>query len=306
MSQESDVNKKLDKLLEKMESFDRKMDSVEEKMDVRLAKVEDQCISLQKKSRKMEKRQNYVLNEVTKLKASVNLLEQEKLSNNIIIRGLKEIEGVSSELLSTMLDDIFTALDSSYKSLSLARRIGVQKNNNPRLVLVKVCNAETKLKIMKNLKDKNLNCSQFNHRGAAWGSKDDKIFLNDHLTPISSNLFFQARQLKKQNKVKYAWSKLGKIYIRKDDESRAFHITSSEQLLQLEKRFLSNTAESITSDEESSEPDSATEDESAMDSEIPATSAASQSSSTKNKRARSKEVGKKSPRPKRVRKPMKQ
>lgn len=310
MPQDSDVTKKLDKLLEKMESFDRKLDSVEGKMDLRLSKVEDQCASLQKKAHKTEKRQSYLINEVTKLKASVNLLEQEKLSNNIIMKGVKEIEGTEdTHILPIMVKSILETLDSSFESRQVlsARRIGVKKNNNPRLIVVEMVKADCKLKIMKNLKGKDLNCSQFNYNGVTWGSPDDKIFLNDQLTPISSNLFFQARQLRKNNKVKYAWSKLGKIYIKKDDNSRAYHIKCLEQLIQLEKRFLSKKDESVILFEESSasEQGSASEDESAMDSEVPNTDAASQSSSTKNKRARSKDAGKKSPRPKRVRQPTK-
>lgn len=60
---------------------------------------------------------------------------------------------------------------------------------------------------------------------------------------MSSDIFYKARQLRKKNRIKDAWFKLGTIYIRKDDESQAFNIQSVQQLLQFEKQLLSEESD---------------------------------------------------------------
>lgn len=252
MSQNSDLNAKLDKILEKIESLENKMDS-------RMNKLEDQYAVLMKKSNKHDKIQKSVLNEVTNLKARVNSMEQNMLINNIIIRGVKELESNEDDL-GIMVDLMMCKLEKDFESSEVlsSHRIGVKKTDKPRLILVKMTNVDSKTKIMKNLKDKSLDCSQFTSKNKAWGTKNDRIFLGDHLTSTTNNIFYHARQLKKRNKVKYAWSKLGKIYVKKDDDSRAVQIKCQDQLSQFDKQ--------LYSDEESSCSESETEAEIVIDS----------------------------------------
>lgn len=297
MSQDSDMNEKLDKILEKIESLDKKMDSVESKMDSRLTKVEDQCGLLIKKSNKHDRCQNYVLNEVAKLKIKVNMMEQDKLKNNIMIRGVKEIEKDDKEL-DLMIDTILASLTDEFESQDTksVRRIGMKKQGIPRLVLVEMVTANAKLKIMQTLKDKNLNCAQFNNNGVVWGKNEERIYLSDHFTPASNNIFYQARQLKKKDKIKYAWSKFGNIYVKKDENSRAVRVESLEQLAQFDKQLSSDEDVGVTETENESE------SEPVMDTDVEAASR-SPSKQSKRKLNRSQsDPPKKSPRPKRAKK----
>lgn len=226
------IAEKLDKLWSKMDSFDKKLDSVESKLDTRLAIVENKCSLLEKKSFTHDKQQSYVIKEIKKLKCTVNALEQQNLVKNIIIKGVIESEGDDLEQLSFMVDCILSEVYSDFESqsVSMVRRIGVKRGNVPRHILVKMQNTDIKLLILKSLKGKDLNCAAFNHNGKVWGSKDDKIYLNDHLTSTNNDIFFHARKMRNMNKIKYAWTKLGRIYIRKDDSSLARSFSSLEEL----------------------------------------------------------------------------
>lgn len=235
MSLDTEMNNKLDILLSKMDSLEKKIDSVESKMDERLNRVENVCHSLNLKQLKLEKKHIKVANEVTNLKIQVHALQQEKIKNNVIVRGINEVEKNSVDL-NNMLHDLFQKFES-FNSVQLihVRRIGTKKANIPRAVLAEFKTSDVKLDIMQSLKDKNFNCSQFMYENQPWGSKDNQIFLSDHLTTYNNNIFFHARRLKRAGHLKYAWSKLGKVYIKKDDESRAHNVESVEQLQSLIK-----------------------------------------------------------------------
>lgn len=252
MGDNVDISSKIDVLLMKMEKVEMKMeqveqrlDSMEKKLDLRLTAVEAKCSMLERKSLKHDKINKYVHKEVEKLKSAVNVLEQQKLENNIIIRGATEVESETNVLSSviSMAGQILSKFNPNItpQDIAHARRLGSKQKDASRPILVQLSGTEAKLLIMKNLKDKNLDCSQFDFSGTPWGLENQKIYVSDHLTAHNSKIFYQARQLKKKKKVKYAWTKLGQVFVKEDDDSRALNITSADQLSSL----------MYTSDEES-------------------------------------------------------
>lgn len=248
---DSNIASKLDKLCDKMDSFDKKLDSVEVKLDTRLTMVEQKCSLLEKKSNKHAEQQKYVMREIRKLKSTVNTLEQQRIESNVIIKGVTEIEGDDTDTLSFMVDGILSHIHSEFESTSVitVRRIGVKNSDTSRPILVVMRNSEAKLHVMRNLKERNLHCAQFNHNGKPWGTKEKKIFVSDHLTSVNNNIFYNARQLRKKNKIKYAWTKLGKVYVKKDDVSRAHNISTLEQLSLFERQLESSDEETTVESE---------------------------------------------------------
>lgn len=53
------------------------------------------------------------------------------------------------------------------------------------------------------------------------------IYINDHLIRSNEFLFKKARDLKRDNKIKFAWVKNGKVFIRKTDTSRVINFNNS-------------------------------------------------------------------------------
>lgn len=314
MAQDQVLDTKLEAFFDKL---DRRLESMENKLDSRLSKVEDKCNKLDRKSKKQEKDHKEVASEVSKLKISVAVLEQEKLERNVIIKGIPESENEDNDSLSNIVEDVFCLLDADFESQFLirVRRIGTKNiKNKSRLIVAELANDAIKLKIMKGLADKNLNCSRFKYAdGNAWGSNEDKIFLSDQLTSTMSHIFYHARQLRKQKQIKYAWTKLGRVYVKKDDDSRAFNIKSIEQLTDFKHKLITGDQQSDGDDSDESDSnnqDTEMETESEAASEVApgaaldVASEAGSKKSTDSKRPRSPErkTTKKSPRPKRNKK----
>lgn len=296
MSQNRDLNVRLEAFFDKI---DKRLESMENKLDSRLSIVEVQCSKLEKKSVRQERNQAKVNQELHKLQISVAVLEQEKVVNNVIIKGVPEVANEDDDSTGDLVDSIFNHLNAEFESKYLVRvrRIGKKNDGNKsRLIVAELVDSAQKLAIMKNLAGKDINCSLFKQvNGTEWGPSTDKIFLTDHLTPTMANIFYHARQLRKQKKIKYAWTKLGHIYVKKDDVSLAYNIKSMEQLNTFEHKIISESKTGGACGESESESD--------MDQESEAASEATSKKSTDSKRARSRssyrKVTERSPRPKR-------
>lgn len=61
------------------------------------------------------------------------------------------------------------------------------------------------------------------------------IYVTEHLTPLAARLYFLARDLKKAKSFKYCWTSYGKVYLRKEDNSRVIEVLSEAQIERLAK-----------------------------------------------------------------------
>lgn len=62
---------------------------------------------------------------------------------------------------------------------------------------------------------------------------DQPIFVSEQLTAKGARLFFLARDLAKSKQYKYCWTSFGKVYVRKDDQSRIIPIQNEAQVQHL-------------------------------------------------------------------------
>lgn len=241
MSQEN-----LDAMLQSFfDKIDKRLESVEEKLDNRLTNVETRCGVLENDAKKTRNEQKKVINEVSKLRMTVDILEQQKLDRNVVLKGVPELE-TSDDMLEFMVDKIFCKFDDQFESQFVLNvyRIGVKKNDKRRLIIAELASTKYKSKLMKDLKDKAVNCSQFlSGNKVPWGPATERIYLSDHLTRTMSNIFYHARQLKKEKRVNYVWTKMGKIFIKKDDTSRAHQIKSIADLCSFKQKLNTDDAD---------------------------------------------------------------
>ena len=66
---------------------------------------------------------------------------------------------------------------------------------------------------------------------------DNKIFIQESLTPSRRGLFHKSNEFKKKFKFRYIWSFYGNIFLRKDDASPAVKICSLKDLAKLEAKL---------------------------------------------------------------------
>lgn len=64
------------------------------------------------------------------------------------------------------------------------------------------------------------------------GSKQ-KIYINESLTKENKQLLFKTKEKARDASYKYVWSKEGKIFVRKNDNSRVHRIKNEHDLVTL-------------------------------------------------------------------------
>lgn len=60
--------------------------------------------------------------------------------------------------------------------------------------------------------------------------RNNAIYINEQLTIKANKIFYLARQLKKDKKIKYAWTRDGKVYIKQQESDEKIRITDEEEL----------------------------------------------------------------------------
>lgn len=152
--------------------------------------------------------------ELSYVKYELNQFKQEKLKNNLIVYGIRNVE--NQEENETVLKEKFcSALKDanviiSKEDINSCYRIHGKQKNGP--VIIELQKEEKKIFILKNKK--------------ALRSKNSNEFIsvNEHLTSFSYKLLLEAR-IKLSGLFKYIWTRNGKILIKKnDDGSKPYEI----------------------------------------------------------------------------------
>ena len=102
----------------------------------------------------------------------------------------------------------------------------------PLLLQMKTANSKQKLMAIK--KAKEINCADVVINGNAIGPAKTKIYFDERLTREMSDLFYEARQLRKKGACNRAYFKNGLLLIQKTDKSPPTKITGRNHLQELE------------------------------------------------------------------------
>lgn len=157
------------------------------------------CIELRNVPRKQSENRSDLINMVTCLSKTVNL-----------------------ELCARDIRDIFRI------------RVRNDKEKSPPII-VELGSTILKADLLKKTKEFNnkYKCKlQAKHLGLN-SVGDTPVFLAEQLTARASRLFFLSRDLAKSKQYKYCWTSFGKVFVRKDDQSKIINIQSEEQVHQL-------------------------------------------------------------------------
>lgn len=82
-----------------------------------------------------------------------------------------------------------------------------------------------------------VSCGDIIINDKAIGTKEQMIYFDDRLTKYKSDLFYEARKLKKDEFYKFVWTKGGKVLMRKTDNSKLIVVESIEHLAKLKREF---------------------------------------------------------------------
>ena len=138
------------------------------------------------------------------LENKLNEIEQYSKKTNIIISSstdfLNKSDNKKSEFINFVKNQLNIDIDP-YDVVAIHEL--PNKNKDIYKTIVKFHFHETKSKIFKNIKK----------------LKDTNIYINDHLTKYNSEIFYKARNLLKDSKIKYWWTVNGITFIKKTESS---------------------------------------------------------------------------------------
>lgn len=181
-----------------------------------------------KKQLQENKKHNEILEE--RVKVMEHLLEKkqrEKIKNNIVIKGVdkKSKNEEPTEIAKKIFNKLNTKIES-YDIISATRKDS-QNENSP--IIVELKTEELKNDIIKARRT----IGSITTKECSLQGTNNEIYINEQLTNTKNNLFYKARELKKEFKFKHLWTRDGNIYARKTDTSSKIKINTYTDLEKL-------------------------------------------------------------------------
>ncbi|XP_050306151.1 uncharacterized protein LOC126743207 [Anthonomus grandis grandis] len=181
---------------------------------------------LSKTINEMQQKISEIRKESLHLRTEIEVLQQESRSvvpekrNENIVSMVKKI----GSIVGTIIHD-----DDIAASHRVARfnKGSDTSNNYPKNVIVKFFSVSKRNEFLSAVKlgrNRGLKASDLGFE------QETRLFVNEHLSSYFKQLHRRAREFCKMSNYIYCWIKDSKIFIKKEDNSRAFHV-SNEQVL---------------------------------------------------------------------------
>lgn len=220
---------KEDKLLTN-ESFRNLIDSVNfmsDKFDTFGSQIQELVISIntmREENRILKEQNNNLRNDINFLQKRMNNLEQKALDNFVEIIGVPEIK---NENCKKTVEKIATSLKLEIKVVD-AFRVHSKLNTRPSKIVAELTMKQNKKEMIDLSRKTKLTGSNVD---AEW--KNNAIYVNDNLTQFNRNLFFKTKTFARESGYRYVWFKDTKLFIKKNDNSKAFLVDSELSLTKL-------------------------------------------------------------------------
>lgn len=173
------------------------------------------------------KEKNQALNkEIDILSRRINTIEQKSILNYIEIIGIPESK---NENCVKIVEDIALKLDQQV-SVVRAYRMNSKSKNKSIKIVAEMSSFDQKSKLMEYAKKEKIKASYVIE---SW--RESGIFVNNYLTKYNSDLFYKTRMFAKENNYKFVWFKDLKIFIKKNEGSRASIVDHISDLLNVQK-----------------------------------------------------------------------
>lgn len=167
--------------------------------------IKEENSSLKEENRKMK-------NEFASLEKRLNVIEQKSIENIFEIVGVPEIE--NEDCVKTV-ESIAAAVGAKI-FVSKAYRAYSKNSKRSRKIVAESTSIQDKRSLMEGIKKSKLTGKTVNSK---WNN--DSIYINDALTQFNKNLFFKTRVFAREAGYKFTWFKDSKIFIKKNENTKA-------------------------------------------------------------------------------------
>lgn len=177
---------------------------------------------------KLKEENHKLRSEVVMLNSRVNDLEQFSRLNNLEIVGVSErkdenLYDIAQNIANTM------DFDLSVQNIEFIHRVQTRNSEGkPKNIIMKLTSRKIKENFLNTAKAK---------RKADGGHilkfRDDRIFINEHLTNENKVLFSKSREFAKEKHYKFVWVRNGHVFLRKDERSKIIQVKTEETFSKL-------------------------------------------------------------------------
>lgn len=178
------------------------------------------------------KQENVTLRaKVKSLEQQVEGAEQYSRINCWKINGVPETNNENVvEIVKSVGDALGVKL--SPEDIDACHRLGPKQDGRRRGIIVKFVRRHVKEEVLRKIKIKrNLNTNDI---GMSSGPAE-VVYMNESLSQFRRKVLNAARQLRNEQGFTFVWVKNGKIFLRKDEGSRAIMLTTMEQVTELKR-----------------------------------------------------------------------
>ncbi|KAH9371958.1 hypothetical protein HPB48_000567 [Haemaphysalis longicornis] len=215
---EKEFRKEYKELKSSIDFFSTQFDS----MATRCAKIEKENAALKKDNAALLAGCQSFKKLVTTSEQRLTDLEQYSRNKNVEIKG---IPAAAEESLPAILQQLGNAIAEpiTEADVDICHRVPKKDGGCPNIV-VQFKSRVKRDAVIDKARKKRLNASTFKLEG------NSHVFVNDHLCPVLKKLLGEDIARKNEKKWKYTWTKGGKIYPRRTDESRTLRVTSLKDI----------------------------------------------------------------------------
>ncbi|KOB69355.1 Zinc finger DNA binding protein [Operophtera brumata] len=202
--------------------------------------LSEENLELKTKIEKLETQARKDKEQIILLENKVEGMQRTERKTNIEIKNVPLKGDENKKDLLLMVTKLYKYLDLKLERSDVKDIIKTRKPKTEKSTLIVELNSTfAKTDLLKAAKTHNY--KNKNNKLSAWSlglaaDADTPIFISENLTPLSSRLYFLARDFKSANKYKYCWTSYGKVYLRMDENTPIITVLSEAQLLQLPKQ----------------------------------------------------------------------
>lgn len=226
-----------EKTAETIKKMEKSIEAFEGKLGNKIAKNEEKIIKLvnssmekfkmdmdkvMKKQDDSEKVQERMEKELEDTKAKVEDLQQYTRNRNIEIQGLPEHQGENlRNIMKIIGEKVGVRVEDHH--VDVIHRVRTRNQDKAAPIVVQMTTRTMRDAIIEKARPLEITPQLL---GIGGENNKKRLFINEQLTIYKKNLFYHARQLKKNKQYEYVWMRNGRIMAKKNGSSGTIFINS--------------------------------------------------------------------------------
>lgn len=198
---------KIDDFIQELQAMNKKLSDITKENNL-----------LQQKNKELE-------DKVQDLHQEVQEMQQYSRRFNIQLDGVPEVREEKAMDIVTKLATLIDEPIILNQDVQAAHRLPTNNTRRTPSFLIQFTNKQKRDAVIKKARQKKLVSTDF-----VSNAPQTLVFSNDHLTPYYKKLLYEARKAKVEKAYEFVWVNGGKIFVKKDKDSRAIRIESMKDI----------------------------------------------------------------------------